>query len=192
MRPRSPRSLVAWALVGLIAGHQATYLAVYHDPALVTQVLASTGHGWLWLAPIFVLSAALTALVVGLQGGEAVRSTRWRFAFLAGIQATTFVVLELAERYASGSDAGHLVASLLSGTGGLVLVVGIAVQTVVAAALALASRVVDRVAAALAGRRRAASHPARVRRVLRPDLVIRPRLLEPGRAAGPRAPPLLA
>lgn len=187
MKRRSTRALLAWSVVGLIVGHQATYLAVYHDPALVSSVLDATGHGWLWLAPIFLLSAATTALVVGFRDLEPVRSFRWRFAFLAGIQAATFTIVEIAERGATGIDLRTLSAD----DGHVILAVGIAIQIGVALLLALGSRVVERIAIALARPRsvRPRGRPAQTRR---PSLPTHALSAVPSRGCAPRAPPAFA
>jgi hypothetical protein len=186
MRRRSTRSLLAWSLVGLIAGHQATYLLLYRDPAVIGSMLDATGHGWLGLAPIFVLSAALTALVLGFQIADPVRSFRWRFTFLALIQGMTFVTVEFAERFGGGIDVGPLLAD-----DWLILVVGVAMQVAVAALLAIASRVVERVAAVLA-RHRTASPRQRTVRVVRPWLAPLFPTTRTGLGSGPRAPPIFA
>jgi hypothetical protein len=186
MRRRSTRSLLAWSLVGLIGGHQATYLLLYRDPALMGGILDATGHGWLALAPIFVLSAALTALVLGFHVAEPVRSLRWRFTFLALIQGLTFVAIEFAERFGGGIDVGPLLAADWP-----ILVVGVAMQVAVAAVLAIASRVVERVAALLARHRTTNPHRRPIR-VVRPSLVLFGPATSPGSGHGPRAPPVLA
>jgi hypothetical protein len=184
MTRRSTRSLLAWSLVGLIGGHQATYALVYRDPGQMTSILDATGHGWLWLAPILVLSALLIALVVGLRGGDPIRSFRWRFTFLALIQGMTFAILEIAERASVHGRA-------FEDADWLILLVGLSIQAGVALLLALASRVVDRVAAALAAHR--APRPRRrPGSILRPSLGVFPRASAHGLAFAPRAPPVRA
>lgn len=178
----SVRTLIAWSLVGLIGGHQLTYLVLYRDPA---TVLDATGHGWLWAAPILVFSAALTAMVLGLLGTGPVRSLRWRFAFLALIQGSTFATVEIAERSTSGMGLGHVLAEAW-----LVLVVGIAIQAAIAAVLAVASRVVERVAAAL--RRRASNARRPDRQLGRPTAAFVLPATYAGTGQSPRAPPVLA
>jgi hypothetical protein len=187
MKRRSTPALVAWSVVGLIAGHQATYLAVYRDPAQAGSVLAATGHDWLWLAPIVLLSAALTALVVGFRGTDPVRSFRWRFAFLTAIQVVTFTILEIAERGASGID----LVALVDGGGHVILAVGAIIQTGVALLLAWGSHAVERIAAAFARTRpfRPRRRPAPLRRQC---LVVRPAAGAPSGASAPRAPPAFA
>jgi hypothetical protein len=185
MRRRSTPTLLAWSVIGMLAGHHATYLAIYRDPTIVADVLAATGHGWLWIAPILVFSAALIALVLGVMGADPIQSFRWRFASLAGIQVGAFVVIEIAERNAAGVD---LWASLL-GADDRILLLGGLIQVAVALLLAMASRVVERIAHAIRQVR-----SARPRR--RPGLTLRPAFLPlpltaaPSRANAPRAPPI--
>jgi hypothetical protein len=145
MRLRSKPALLAWSVFGLIVGHQAAYLAVYQDPDALASVLNITGHGWLSFAPIFTMSTMLVAVVLGLRDSEPLKSLRVRFAVLALIQSAAFVMLEVTERQASGIDPGLL----LSAAELPVLLIGLAVQTGLALLLALASRVVDEVAAAI-------------------------------------------
>jgi hypothetical protein len=186
MRRSSTRALLAWSLVGLIGGHQAAYLLLYRDPAVITGMLDASGHGWMLLGPVFVISAAMTALVVGFQGSDPIRSFRWRFAFLALIQVAAFVTVEFAERSASGVDVRPLL-----GDDWFILVVGSLLQVAVALLLALASRVVERVALAFAGRRTAVPRRRTVS-LLRPSTLAVPGAILPGLASAPRAPPVRA
>jgi hypothetical protein len=189
MRRRSTRLLLAWSLVGLIGGHQAAYLAVYREPRIVVEALGATGHGWMWLAPLFCFSAALVALVVGFRGSDPVRSFRWRFAALATIQVLTFVALEAAERLTTGADASRVARDLVAGPDAPVLVVGAVLQVLTAAVLALASRLVDRLASALRerlrSRRRVVAAPFRL-----PAGISALADLVPAGPGAARAPPL--
>jgi hypothetical protein len=154
---------------------------------VIGNVLNATGHGWLWLAPIFMLSAVLTAFVVGFGGATPVRSFRWRFAILAAIQIATFTVLEIAERTLTGGDLGTLMAD----GGDLILAVGALVQTGVALLVSLGSRVVERIAAAFAKPRttRPRRRPAPF---ARPSFLVLPPAGALTRASTPRAPPVFA
>jgi hypothetical protein len=191
MTRRPTRSLVAWSLAGLVVGHQATYFLVYRDPSVLASALSATGHGWLWLAPLLLASAPLTALVLSLRESAIVRPFRSRLVFLALIQATTFLALEVAERATTGASAGHLIGGLVEGLGWQILLVGVVVQVVFAALLALASKVVERVIQALrASPGRQPRHRARALR--RPVAVAHPRLRSLADVGGPRAPPVHA
>lgn len=187
MKRRPTHVLLAWAVLGLLGGHHATYLAIYRDPALIEQMLDVTGHGWLSIAPLLALSALLTALVLGVRGSAPVRSFRWRFLALAAIQVVTFTLVEVGERQVVGGD---LLAAMADG-GWLVLGVGAAIQVGVAFLLAAASRVAERLAAALA-RRRTRAPRREVRSTPRPRTIRVPRSVVAGRGWAPRAPPVLA
>ena len=193
MKTRRPTaSLLAWSLIGLLGGHQAAYLAVYRDPAVVAHVLRDTGHGWMWLAPLLAASAALTVLIVGLRGTAPVQSFRLRFAALAVIQASTFVAVESCERLPDGTDGARLVDDLLAGSGWLVLLLGLGFQVVAAFLLALASRVVERIAGVLRRRRRRSPRPAVPAARHAPSSVTLPINLGLARSCPPRAPPVPA
>jgi hypothetical protein len=187
MRRRPTRTLIAWSTIGLIVGHQAAYLAYYRDPAIVSEVLRASDHGWLWLAPIILFAAALTALVVGFAGSDPVRSYPHRFASLALIQVGAFAAVEVAERLAGSADLFDLVSRVDVG----ILVLGSLIQVAVALVLAAASRIVERVAATL-GRARIAAPRRRPTRFLRPSRSVPPALPTPARPFAPRAPPIRA
>ncbi len=190
MKSRRPTAtLLAWSAIGLLGGHQAAYFLVYRDPALVAHVLEDTGHGWLWIAPFLVAAAAIIAMITGFRGSEPVRSFRGRFLALALVQTGTFVLLEASERAAHRSDPADLTASL-AGSGWLVLVVGIGFQLLTAFLVAVASRAIDRIAAAVRRRRTGHRHPATraIRRREAPGSF--PHSLRLARTCGPRAPPV--
>lgn len=192
METRRPTaSLLAWSLIGLIGGHQAAYLAVYRDPAVIAHVLEDTGHGWMWFAPLLAASAVLTALLIGVRGSGPVRSFRWRFAGLAMIQSLTFLALETSERFGAGGGAEHLLDHLLADSGALVILLGLTFQLLTAFVLAVASRVIDRALAGLGRHRRAPRTSARsVLRAVAPDSL--PHRIGLARACPPRAPPVRA
>jgi hypothetical protein len=180
---------LAWSAIGLLAGHQAAYFVVYRDPAVVAHVLEDTGHGWLWFAPFLAAAAAAIALVVGFRGSEPIRSFHWRFAALAFVQVGSYVLLEATERAAHGHGSADVMTTL-DGGGWLVLIVGIGLQLLTAFLVALASRAVERIAAAARRRRAGPRRPVPVagRRWAAPDALLRRLLL--ARAFGPRAPPV--
>jgi len=115
------------AVGGVLAGHWLTYLVVRPEHHGRTELLASTGHGYLGLA---VEAAVLVALVAAAGaflgrltgGGERTPGFRSLATGLWGFQLAAFLLLEIAERAVAGSFEG-LVA---------VAVVGAAMQLVVA------------------------------------------------------------
>jgi hypothetical protein len=143
---------VAWA--GAVAGHTLTYLLAVPAAGAREALLASTGHNY-WSA------AAAVALVLGLTsaGGVVLRHFRGglrgertmgadgvrRLAVLLGsLQVGIFLVQETLERLDAGAPMAGLRTERL-------LLIGVLVQTLVAAALAIALFFLAKVSAA-AGR----------------------------------------
>jgi hypothetical protein len=167
----------AWA--GLVLGHLLAYALAYPAEAVRRSHLAGTGHGWLDVVTLSLLAVvpavlALTA-IRSLTAGS--RGTTW--VRLAGFQVPAFLLIEVAERGASFDRAFADPAVLL----------GLAVQILVAAMAALLLRGFSRAVAAVAARVQpswapTATAPARAA----PDLVP-PHLLRLVRARR-RAPPL--
>jgi hypothetical protein len=140
---------VAWAVVGILAGHALTYALLFPNAHVHDAVLAESGHGWLdWLWPI-VLVAGLVALAAGLLSGSTRGGSRGvRFVVLAVLQVALFTGLELSERLAvgltPGSHHGFVDAGLAA-----ILIVGGLIQLVSAWFGSAASRLVSVVAARL-------------------------------------------
>lgn len=137
---------VAWAIAGLLLGHQLAYAAAYRDPAVLLHVLQDTGHQWLALTPVVIGLAVAILAATTLRGAAGSSSLRRRYAILAAVQLTAYLAIELTERVAHGSGFGDVAAELLSGSGPMLLACGIAAQLLVAAGVALLSRVVELVA----------------------------------------------
>jgi hypothetical protein len=167
----------AWA--GLVLGHLLAYTLAYPGEAARRSHLAGTGHGWLDVVTLSLLAVvpavlALTA-IRSLSAGS--RGTTW--IRLAALQVPAFLLIEVAERGASFDRALTDPAVLL----------GLAVQVVVAAVAALLLRGFSRAVAAVAARfgpSRAPSTTAPA--VAAPDLAP-PHLVRLVRARR-RAPPL--
>ncbi len=158
VKPRpSVIALLAWSAAGLLGGHQAAYLLVYRDPAVLAHVFADTGHGWLQVAPFLAAAALLTAIVVGFGGTSPIPSLRWRFSALALVQTSAFLLVEAGERLAHGGAAADPM-SILDGRGWLVVAVGVGVQCITAALVALASEAVERIGHAARTRRARPRH----------------------------------
>jgi hypothetical protein len=180
---------VAWG--GAVAGHTLTYLLAVPTAGAREALLASTGHSY-WSAAVAV------ALVLGVlsAGSVTVRHFRGglhgertmgaggvpRLALLLGaLQVGIFLVQETVERL----DAGAGLASLRTDR---LLLIGVLVQTLVAAALAVALFFLARAASAAGRALRAAPPPVRHAAPLpRPALALRSRLVVAG--GGSRAPP---
>ena len=157
--------LAGAAVAGAVAGHGLAYALAVPEPGRRLAVLAGSGHTY-WSAAIaaaIVLGlASLGATLVrhfraGLRtGGRPAGEPPGRLtARLALLQVTIYLVQELIERAAAGVP-------LVGPVDGRLLLTGIAVQLLVAGALALglawAGRVAEVVGRAL-----------RRRRLLRPD-----------------------
>jgi len=94
------------AVIGTLAGHSAGYRAAVPDAHERAHVLASSGHGYLQYAPLFVsLCAALAALgvvataIAAVRGRDATGGAR-QIAFVGALAPVAFMLQELIERYA--------------------------------------------------------------------------------------------
>jgi len=142
---------VAWAISGLLLGHQLAYVTTYRDASVLLHVLQDTGHQWLALTPVVIGLAIAILAVTTLCGAAGSSSLRRRYAALAAVQLTAYVAIEFTERVAHGSGLGDVAADLSSGSGPMLLACGIAAQLLVAAGVALLSRAVELVANHLRG-----------------------------------------
>ena len=140
-----PRSIVwAIAFLGVFVGHAITYTILAPLPQARSQLLASTGHGYLPVA----VHAALAAAVIGLAAAFLGRLTHGRgeheigFRGLAArvvcFQILTFAAIEVAERLAAGAPFHDLTEVLPVGA-----VAQLAVGLLVAAVISLILRAAD-------------------------------------------------
>jgi hypothetical protein len=185
--------LAGAAVAGAVIGHGLAYALAVPEPGRRLAVLAGSGHAY-WSAAI----AAAIVLGLGSLGttlarsfnaglrpgdrpaGEPVGRLAGRLALL---QVAIYLVQELIERAAAGVPLGGPV-------NGRLLLTGIAVQLLVAGALALglawAGRVAEVAGRALRRRRLGRPDPRPVR--LRPTGWVRPAILLAAGMGG-RAPP---
>jgi len=185
--------LAGAAVAGAVIGHGFAYALAVPEPGRRLTVLAGSGHAY-WSAAI--AAAIVLGLVslgttlarsfdAGLRPGD--RPPGEPLGRLAGrlalLQVTIYLVQELIERAAAGVPLGGPV-------NGRLLLTGIAVQLLVAGALALGLAWAGRVAevAGRALRRRRAARPERGRRRPRPIGWVRPAILLAAGLGG-RAPP---
>jgi hypothetical protein len=184
------------ALGSVVLGHWLAYLVSVPGASVREALLAQTGHGY-WptavaVAVVFGVAALLGTAVRHVRLGvraatsppapwERYRSTALR---LAALQAAIFVVQEVVERLQAGAPLGGLF------HGGF-LAVGLAVQILLAAAVALVlmtvARAADAVGRALSGDARLRREPVRL--VLPEDVTLA--LSSFGRARLARGPPTL-
>jgi hypothetical protein len=140
-----PSVVLGLALGGVLLGHTLAYRLLLPDAHARTLELARSGHGYLSGAnAVGVVSAivALSVLFLGrlLRSEEAARwSILWR---LVAFQMAAFTSMEILERLASGAGSSRLLP---------VLAVGLPVQGLVAAAIALLARFLLRAADRIAG-----------------------------------------
>jgi hypothetical protein len=185
--------LAGAAVAGAVVGHAVAYAMAAPEPAQRLAMLAVSGHAY-WSAAI------ATAIVLGLVSVGATLARHFRAGLgqartpaaeplprmagrLALLQVTIYLVQELIERVVAGAPLGGPVF-------GRLLLIGIAIQLLVAGLIALGLAWVGRVAE-VAGRamrrrqpRRPEARPARPR----PTAWVRPpQLLAAG--LGGRAPP---
>jgi hypothetical protein len=167
----------AWA--GLVLGHLLAYALAYPGQAARRAHLAETGHGWLDVVTLSLLAVvpAVIALTVVRSLRDGFTPTTW--TRLAALQVPAFLLIEVAERGASFDRALTDPAVLL----------GLALQLVVAAVAALLLRGFSQAVAAVAASvRPSRARPARAPARPAPDLAP-PHLLRLVRARR-RAPPL--
>ena len=121
------------AMAGLVLGHVLAYLIAVPDPHQRAFVLQRTGHEYLpaMAEAALVLALAGIAAVVIRAFAPGPRRGSERFSRLAGrltlVQVLAFGGLEVVERIVAGAPLRHLASDHI-------LVIGIAVQVVVAVA----------------------------------------------------------
>ena len=142
--------LLGLALAGAVCAHTLAYAVTFPDRMARQSVLQVTGHAY-WHAAAaaagvgviwFAVHHAAGHVLAGRQRRPFTHDLRQNFVALAALQLATFAGMEVIERAASGAP----LTSLLDQH---VLVVGLGVQLLVAAALALASHLLARGAHAL-------------------------------------------
>lgn len=196
MAPIGPRPLASAAagIAGVVGAHALAYLTAFPDPAERAYVLQHTGHGYWPVATGVACLAALATLAAAIRRGTDI-AVRRRAAMgtvdsvaqigrLALWQMALFGAMESAERLSAGISPMALLHSRN-------FAIGLAFQLILAVAIVIGLRVVERVT-------------ARVARVLsRAPLQPRPDLpsswidvalvcLASTRSDRPRGPPLLA
>ncbi|HZT10988.1 MAG TPA: hypothetical protein VFB09_08155 [Actinomycetota bacterium] len=140
-----PRSIVwATAFFGVFVGHAIAYAILAPIPQARSQLLASTGHGYLPVA----VHAALASALIGFAAAFLGRLTRGRgnheMAFrglaarVVSFQILTFAAIEVAERVAARAPLHDLTDVLPVGA-----VAQLAVGLLVAAAISLILRAAD-------------------------------------------------
>lgn len=120
------------AMAGLVLGHVLAYLIAVPDPHHRAFVLQRTGHEYLPAmaeAALVLALAGMAAVVIRAFAGQ--RRGSERFSRLAGrlglVQVLAFGGLEVVERIVAGAPLRHLASDHI-------LVIGMAVQVVVALA----------------------------------------------------------
>jgi hypothetical protein len=143
-----PRSIVwAIAFLGVFVGHAITYAILAPIPQARSQLLASTGHGYLPVAVHLALATALVGLAAAFLGrltrgrGEHEMAFRGLAARVVCFQTLTFAAIEVAERVAARAPLHDLTEVLPVGA-----VAELAVGLLVAAAIGLILRAADVVA----------------------------------------------
>jgi hypothetical protein len=191
VRDRATRFLPVAALAGVVVGHWIAYLIAFPQAAGRSTELSRSGHGY-WFAAIVVavagaaLAASGTIVVharraLGRPGDGPIDSVRTTAIRLCTMQTSLFLAQEVLERLRAGAPIGDL------GHGSFLLI-GLAVQIAVGAAIALVLTLVGRTAAMIAravrARRRSPAPQPRIAELLAaPAHRIAPTPL------GPRAPP---
>ena len=129
-----------WAVVGLLIGHVAAYDLVYRDGHVHSEVLAASGHEWLWLLEPSIIVGLVVASLAGLVGSVGSRRRVARFRLLALIQVGAFLGIELAERLTHGVTPTEILHQLTDHGLWLVIVIGVVAQLLTAWLGSAASR----------------------------------------------------
>jgi uncharacterized membrane protein YjjP (DUF1212 family) len=136
---RSIRSslVLGLALGGVLLGHTLTYRLLLPDAHARADELARSGHAYLAGANVVAVTVAIAALAV-LFLGRLLRSelatTSDVLTRLTAFQIAAFTAMEVLERCASGAGFSRIVP---------VLLLGLPVQVLVAAVIALIARTVS-------------------------------------------------
>jgi hypothetical protein len=140
-----PRSIVwAIAFLGVFVGHAIAYRILAPIPQARSQLLASTGHGYLPVAVHAALATAVIGLGAAFLGrfihgrGEHEMAFRGLAARVVCFQILTFAAIEVAERVAGGAPLHDLTEVLPVGA-----VAQLAVGLLVAAVIGLILRAAD-------------------------------------------------
>lgn len=177
--------IFGWAVVGLLIGHVASYDLVYPDGHVHAEVLAASGHQWLWLLEPSVILGFLVAIAAGFLGSRSARPREARFRVLATIQISAFLGIELMERLGHGVTPTEITHELFDHGLWLVVAIGVGAQLLTAWLGSAVSRFVA--AAASAPERPRTAIPSRPG--ILPTIADRPRRTPRMRAHGSRAPP---
>jgi hypothetical protein len=181
--------LSAAAVAGVVAAHTVADVLVLPDPHARAEHLQATGHGY-WPVAVY-LAVALGALALAWTVARGAGTLRTagpevaRFRLLATRQLLVFAVVEASERLVAGVPVTDLWREPA-------FVVGLAVQVVVAAGLALLLRRAEGLGARVAAAMRPSGAAARPRPRWSPASCGSPPrqpLLGPARS---RAPPIAA
>ena len=154
-RPKVPRSIV-WssASIGVFVGHALTYVILAPVAQTRSQLLASTGHGYLPVAVHAALASAVVGFATAFLGrlGRDREQSEMAFRGLASrivsFQFLTFTAIEVAERIAARAPLHDLTH---------VLPVGAVAQLTVGVLVAVVIRLVLRAADGAAGILRSAT-----------------------------------
>ena len=149
-RPR-PRNLLGVAMVGVVVGHSLAYFTALPNASARADLLARTGHSY-WHGAV-LLALALSAVAFArhirdhvrfsLTEGAAGQSYLLVAAWLAVVQVSAYVIIELTERLASGYPMQQTFHSFLP-------LIGVAIQVLVACVTTLLLRLLAKAAEAFA------------------------------------------
>jgi hypothetical protein len=185
--------LAGAAVAGAAVGHSIAYLIVAPEGRTRATLLAGTGHGYLSTMAAAEIVLGLLAVITfggrhfhrGLRRQKRPPSEEpwaWLAARLALLQVTIFGVQEAVERAAAGHPIGDVLSDRL-------LSIGVLVQIVVAAGVAMLLVWLGRAAEAVGRALRWERLPRPVRVAIpRPRVAVRP-TSRPRGARGIRAPP---
>lgn len=175
--------LLSASVVGLLGGHFLGYLAAVPNESSRHSVLVNSGHAYLGAALVFALLAALITLVgsvwLGYRkrllsfGGVAVR--------LAIMQTSSYLVMELAERWIAGGSFQAFPKLLALG-----LLAQVAVALLAATVVVLITRVGYQIRRSMSARKRRVPDELGRPSEIRPT--IRSKLLDIRAARGPPQP----
>jgi hypothetical protein len=159
MRVPRPRNLLGVAMAGVVVGHSLAYFTALPNASARAELLARTGHSYWHGAVLLALAVSAVAFARHIRDHVhfsltegAGQSYLLVASWLAVVQVSAYVIIELTERLASGYPLQQTFHSFLP-------LIGIGVQVLVACASTLLLRLLAKAAGAL-GRALAPRLPA--------------------------------
>ncbi len=134
----------AWITGAVLLAHLAAYRISYADPHARAHALASSGHGWTGILPVFVTAGLLGGVLGTIVTALRARSTRRTGALAETLTlgvggSLLYALIEIGERFAHHGNFDAVVHDLTGG-GYIPVLVGVAFLLVTAPLFVLVRR----------------------------------------------------